>query len=227
MNLTFGDTQLIIKTCKAYGLLRNQAAYVLATVYHETGGLMTPVRETFATSDAQAIAKLTKAWATGKLPWVSKDYWSSGWFGRGYVQLTHKENYQKAKDKTGIDFISHPEYMLQSDKSVIVTVLGMKEGWFTGKKLADYITLSKSDFVGARKIINGTDKKDLIATYAKSYDTDLIQAKYGLEPTEMPVQSDPVVPSTPQPSEPKPSVEPSVSFINAIVELLMNLFRRK
>lgn len=227
MNLNIGDTRLIIRTCVSYGLLRNQAAYVLATIYHETGGTMKPVRETFAESDAQAIARLTKAWKSGKLPWVSKDYWTGGWFGRGHVQLTHLSNYQKAKDKTGIDFVSHPEYMLQSDKSVIVSVQGMQEGWFTGKKLSDYITLSKSDFKGARRIINGTDKADLIAGYANSYNTDLIQVGYGVKPIEKPVQEIPVVPAPAQPEISKPSVEPSVGLLKAIMDLLLKIFGGK
>lgn len=208
MNLNLGDTQLLIAKAKEYNLLRNELAYVLATAYHETAGTMKPVRE-----------------YGGETYLKSKKYYP--YVGMGYVQLTWKANYEKASKELGVDFVKDPKLLLNAKYAAPILIVGMKEGWFTGKKLADYITLSKSDFVGARKIINGTDKKDLIATYAKSYDTDLIQAKYGLEPTEMPVQSDPVVPSTPQPSEPKPSVEPSVSFINAIVELLMNLFRRK
>lgn len=55
----------------------------------------------------------------------------------------------------------------------------MIEGWFTGKKLSDYITLQKSDFKGARKIINGTDKDDEIAKIAKQYDDELKALGYG------------------------------------------------
>ena len=35
MNLDLGDTRLLIETCKTHGLLRNQAAYVLATAYRD------------------------------------------------------------------------------------------------------------------------------------------------------------------------------------------------
>ena len=45
MNLNLGDTQDIISECKKQGLLRNQAAYVLATAYWETGRTMRPVTE--------------------------------------------------------------------------------------------------------------------------------------------------------------------------------------
>ena len=46
---------------------------------------------------------------------------------------------------------------------------GMILGTFTGKKFADYFSPTKEDWTGARRIINGTDKKELIASYAKRY----------------------------------------------------------
>ncbi len=36
VNTTLGDTQLILTQCQRQGLLRNQAAYVLATAWWET-----------------------------------------------------------------------------------------------------------------------------------------------------------------------------------------------
>jgi len=44
-----------------------------------------------------------------------------------------------------------------------VMVKGMARGWFTGKKLADYITPTACNFIGARRIINGQDKAAKIA----------------------------------------------------------------
>ena len=44
---------------------------------------MEPVRETFAKTDAEAKARLTKAFKAGK-PRGQGDYWSSGYFGRGF-----------------------------------------------------------------------------------------------------------------------------------------------
>ncbi len=208
MNLNLGDTQLLIAKAKEYNLLRNELAYVLATAYHETAGTMKPVRE----YGGEAYLK-------------SKAYYP--YVGMGYVQLTWKVNYEKASKELGVDFVKTPKLLLEAKYAAPILVVGMKEGWFTGKKLSDYITLSKSDFVNARRIINGVDKKDLIAGYAKSYDTDLIQSGYGLNDTEKPIQNDPVIPSTPQPSIPEPSVEPSMSFLEAIVELLMKIFGGK
>ena len=141
-SLNKGDTRLIISISKARGLLRNQCAYVLASVYHETGGRMVPVRETFATSDAQAKSRLTAAWKSGKLPWVKSDYWSGGFFGRGDIQLTHEANYRKAGQKLGYgnEFVSNPDRLLESEISAKVAVAGCQEGWFTGKKLGNTLS---------------------------------------------------------------------------------------
>jgi hypothetical protein len=47
---------------------------------------------------------------------------------------------------------------------------------FTGKKLADYITKNRVDYVGARRIINGTDRAKLVAGYARAFRDALKQA---------------------------------------------------
>lgn len=165
MNLNLGDTQLIIKEAKARGVLRNQLAYILATAFHETAHTMKPVEEAFWLSDA----------------WRKKNLRYYPWHGRGHVQLTWDYNYKRAEEKLGIPFTKDPKLAMVSENSVKVLVLGMIEGWFTGKKLSDYITLQKSDFVLARYIINGKDKRDLIAGYAKQYDLDLKKIGYGVE----------------------------------------------
>jgi len=151
MDLKLGDTRLIIDACKTAGLLRNQAAYVLATAFHETAHTMKPVRE-----------------YGGEKYLKSKAYYP--YVGMGYVQLTWKANYEKAGKALGVDFVKNPKLLLVAKHAAPILVTGMKEGWFTGKKLADYITLSKSDFTGARKIINGTDKAKLISDIAIRYD---------------------------------------------------------
>ena len=56
-------------------------------------------------------------------------------------------------------------------------VRGMEEGWFTGKKLADYLpalgTASLEQFQQARRIINGTDKAPEIAKIAATFQSGL------------------------------------------------------
>lgn len=168
---------LIVSTCKAYGLLRNQAAYVLATVEHETNGTFMPVREGY--------------WLKNAETWRKRNLRYYPWYGRGFVQLTWEANYLKAGKKIGVDLIKDPDAAMQPDHAAKILVLGMVEGWFTGKKLSDYITLKSSEFVSARRIINGTDKADTIAALAMKYDAELKAAKYGAE------ASKPIPPSTP------------------------------
>ena len=52
-------------------------------------------------------------------------------------------------------------------------IYGMREGWFTTKKLSDYIKNGKADYVGARRIINGTDEARKIAGYAEIFEKAL------------------------------------------------------
>jgi len=214
MNLDTGDTRLILSVCKANGLLRNQAAYVLATVYHESAHTMKPVRETLASSDAQAISRLENAWKKGQLSWVKTPYWREGFFGRGYVQLTHKTNYEKASKRLGVDFVSNPSLVMKPDYAARILVLGMAAGWFTGKKLSDYITLSKSDFTNARRIVNGTDRASLIAGYAKTYDQLLKAEGYG-ETT-----------ITQSPADDVQEYSPIQKLITAIINAISSIFRR-
>lgn len=160
MNLNLGDTRRIISACLKHDLLRNQAAYVLATAFWETARTMKPVRE-----------------MGGEKYLRSKKYYP--YVGMGYVQLTWSENYQKASDKLSVDFVSNPKLLLDPVHATEILVLGMIEGWFTGKKLSDYITLQRSDFVEARQIINGKDKASDIARIAREYDRDLKIYGYG------------------------------------------------
>lgn len=222
MDLSHGDGRLIVAACKKHGLLRNQCAYVLATAHHETAGTMKPVRETLANSDAKAKELLTKAWKAGKMKWVTRDYWSGGFFGRGYVQLTHEENYRKAGQKLGIDLVGNPSRALDPAIAAEILVLGMRDGWFTGKKLADYITLTRSDYTWARRIVNGTDRADLIAGYAKTFNALLLAEGYGVE--QKAPSSIPKAPSSSQTAAPAPSSPRG--FWAVILAIITKLFGR-
>jgi hypothetical protein len=187
MDMNRGFTQIIVEECRKFGCLRNQAAYILATAYWETGRSMQPIKETVMPnhknknpSDATVKKRLTSAWRRGKLPWVKSNYWSGGYFGRGFVQLTHEYNYKKAGQKLGVDFVANPDLVMDPKNSAAILIRGSMDGWFTGKKIPDYITLKKSDFEGARRVINGTDKKRQIADLAKQYDKALEDAGYGV-----------------------------------------------
>jgi len=170
MNRNPGFTQLIVEECRKFGCLRNQAAYILATAYWETARTMRPVVEAYWLSEA----------------WRKKNLRYYPYHGRGFVQLTWKENYIKAGKELGIDFVAHPDQLLEPNNSAKILVKGSMEGWFTGKSIPDYITLQKSDFKGARRVINGTDKAAQIANLAKRYDEILKAQGYGEEPLIVP-----------------------------------------
>jgi hypothetical protein len=63
-------------------------AYVLATIRWETGQTFQPVKEKRASP-----GKNPRLWE------IQNHYWSSGFFGRGYVQITRENNYQKAGER--------------------------------------------------------------------------------------------------------------------------------
>ena len=126
-------------------------AYALATTFHETARTMQPIEE----------------YGRGK----GKSYGPTGFWGRGFVQLTWEENYAKATKRLrqlGLlradeDLVKTPKLAMRLDVAAAILFYGMVEGWFTGKKLADYFGGGRYEPVGARRIINGTDKDDLIA----------------------------------------------------------------
>lgn len=49
----------------------------------------------------------------------------------------------------------------------------MRTGIITGRKLGSYIYNGHTDYGGARAVINGTDMKDLIASYAVKFEAIL------------------------------------------------------
>lgn len=121
----------------------DELAYLLATITHETAHKMQPIRE-----------------MGGERYLRTKKYYP--WVGEGLVQVTWKENAIKFGAKRPGDLMTWPIALRAAFE-------GMIKGMFTGKKLADYIGNGRVDYVGARRIINGTDKAKLIAGYAKAY----------------------------------------------------------
>ena len=168
IDLDIGDTRLILAHCKRSDLLRNQAAYVLATAFWETARTMEPVKEAFWMSE----------W------WRETNLRYYPWYGRGYVQLTWKQNYERAGRELDLDLTTDPDAVMVPNTASRILVLGCRDGWFTGKALSDYITLSLSDFIGARKIVNGRDKAETIAALARGYDAALLAEGYGVEDGE-------------------------------------------
>ena len=169
-----GLTAILDRGGVAAGIDDRWLAYMLATAHHETGRTMQPVRETFAKSDVRAIALLDSAFDNGRLPSVSVPYWrrdaeGKSWLGRGLVQLTHRVNYEKMALATGIDLVSRPERAMEMDVAIDILFIGMRTGAFTGRRLGQYFSESKEDWNGARRIINGRDRAELVAGYGRRY----------------------------------------------------------
>ena len=152
------------------GCLINEAAYMLATAYHETAHTMQPIEE-YGKGRGRDYGKRLK---------MSRKPYSDTlplYYGRGYVQLTWYENYDKAGRLLKLDLLRQPELALQADVAAKIMREGMFDGWFTGKKLNDYVGLRTADYVSARRIINGMDKAQFIAGYAVVFELALRKAK--------------------------------------------------
>lgn len=156
MDLTAGHSAQIIASAEAAGATLQQTAYMLATTRWETNGTMQPVREAYWLSEAWRKANLR--------------YWP--WYGRGFAQLTWERNYALAEEKTGAKLTParNADKAMDPEVAADVLVIGSLEGWFTGKKLGDYINADGCDYVGARRVINGTDKAKAIAEIALDYE---------------------------------------------------------
>jgi predicted chitinase len=128
--------------------------------FHETGGRMVPVREGFAKTDARARQVVANRRYGQPSPETGHVY-----YGRGLVQLTWGENYARMGKRLGLPLYEQPDLALDVHVSARILFLGMVEGLFTGKGLGDYFNETTDNPVGARAIVNGTDKAQLIATY--------------------------------------------------------------
>lgn len=137
-------------------------AYMLATAHHETDRRMQPIEE-YGKGKGRTYGKNIKMNGTRYNDTANLFY------GRGFVQLTWYENYQKAGAKLGLNLIKNPEKTLELSVATKIMFLGMMEGWFTGKKLSQYFNSATEDVYNARRIINGTDKANLITDYAYDY----------------------------------------------------------
>jgi putative chitinase len=134
---------------------KHHISYVLATIKHETANTFLPIEE---------YGK-----GRGRKYGIADKETGQKYYGRGLVQLTWRKNYEVFSKLLDVDLVNDPAQSMEPRIAWAITSLGMRKGLFTGKKLSDFINASKTDFVGARKIINGTDKAQLIAGYASTF----------------------------------------------------------
>lgn len=137
-------------------------AYILATAFHETGRFKW-LREIWGPTAAQKGYE-----GRADLGNVIKGD-GKRFMGRGLVHITGRRNYLDWSSRLGIDLAAQPELAERLDIAARILVEGTMLGTFTGKKLADYIKPGSINFVNARRTVNGNDKADLIAGYARRF----------------------------------------------------------
>jgi hypothetical protein len=160
------------------GLPLSWTAYALATAYHETASTMQPIREYGGPTYFTRMYDVTGA--RPKLA-VANGNTCAGdgprYCGRGYVQLTWKNNYKRAGDECGVDLVANPDKAMEPAIAAKILRHGMQEGWFTGKSFSSYLPAvgraTPQQYFNARYIINGTDKAQQIAAHAKAFETAL------------------------------------------------------
>lgn len=202
---TYGDfnsLKIILQNCKQTGIRSpDQVAYIIATAWHESR-LGTWMTESGWLSEKSAEKYAEKNYGpNGTAPQTAKRFGNTQqgdgarYMGRGYVQLTWKNNYARMskilKDSgysytqdgviygngqngsKPIDLVANYNHVNRNkDLAARILVLGMDGGHFVGdnKGLDSYIPENKpagsAQFQNARKIVNGSDKKALIAENA-------------------------------------------------------------
>jgi len=161
----------ILAACAGWPL--GWTAYGLATAYHETWHTMAPIVE------RGGPAYFTRMYdPAGLRPAVAAQLGNTEpgdgcrFCGRGYVQLTGRANYARA------GLAQEPDRALEADVAAAVLERGMREGWFTGRRLMDMLPLggraTRTQFTAARRVINGQDRAGLIADYALRFQDALL-----------------------------------------------------
>jgi putative chitinase len=174
-------------------------AYMLATAFWETARTMQPIAE--------------YGRGKGRRYGVADPSTGHTYYGRGYVQLTWDYNYRAMGSILGVDLVNNPDKALDPTIAAAIMFEGMQRGTFTSKKLADYFNDRLTDWVNARRIINGTDKAETIASMARQFHGALIAAS----------DTNSRVPPPPDIPKPKPAEPAKGGWLAAI----LNFFKRK
>ena len=132
-------------------------AYGLGTTFHETLRTMQPIEE--------------YGRGAGRDYGIPDPLTHQVYYGRGYVQLTWKANYQVQSARLGVDLVGSPALALRPDLAADIMLHGMAAGSFTGRRLGQYFGANPAhdDPVNARRIINGTDRAQAIAGYHRAF----------------------------------------------------------
>lgn len=148
---------------------RYKVAYCLATFKWETAHTLEPIDE--YGSDDYFNRRYGPDTPTGKRLGNTERLDGANFHGRGYVQLTGRSNYKKAGNFFHIDLENDPDQVKIPDLAYEIAVEGMIKGWFTSKKLSQFILPGLTpNYEDARTIVNGHDKAQTIADIARRMD---------------------------------------------------------
>ena len=153
------NIRIIAAECERQSVTdKRQLAYIIATVYHECR--FKSIKEIKA--------------RPGTVIWdkYQVNYWHTGFYGRGFCQLTWEKNYRKFSAVIGEDLVANPDKVLEPEIGAQVLVFGMLNGSFTAlnlyskNRLASYFSDKKTDWMGARQIVNGTFQAEKVKAVA-------------------------------------------------------------
>jgi len=152
----------ILRACDDHSVFdQEERAYILATAFWETNRTFEPVREAYWLSEG----------------WRSENLRYYPYYGRGYVQLTWESNYSKLGKLLKLPLVLKPDLALQVEVAANILVMGMKKGLFSPKAgpLSKYLG-EATDWLNARRTVNGVDKRVTIANIAKKFNDALAKA---------------------------------------------------
>lgn len=143
-----------------------EIAYLLATVKWETARHFTPIHELGSLSYFDKYEPDTPIGHN-----LGNTETGDGFLfrGRGYVQITGRANYSHIGSLLGVDLIANPDLALDPDVAYNIASGGMHHGWFTGRRLSQFVANDPPDFLNARRIINGIDHAADIAAIAQTF----------------------------------------------------------
>lgn len=151
----------ILSECDKQGVTdKRQIAYIFGTAYWECHNPKKP---------SLRMTPMEEFGGYGYL--IKKPYYP--YYGRGLSQLTWLVNYKKEGKRLNLDLVNDPNLILDIPTAANSHVYCMLNGVYTGRKLSDYINDTKCDYLGARKIINGTNKAAEIMAIAQKFESAL------------------------------------------------------